>query len=102
MISKKVKAALATVVALVVAAIMVDFRTGHWRVWAAELGWKISALLTFVLNWMGHDAHESIQYMSANAAGLGVILTAIGVAANIYYMHKGSLKAPDTNEEGKQ
>jgi len=95
---KSTKLTLATLSSLVVAAIVIDFKTGHWRTWVAEALWKVSALLTFVLNWMGHNAHESIQYMSANAAGLGVVLTGIGVAANIYYMHKGSLKASDDKE----
>lgn len=89
---------LGTVLTLLGAAIAVNWRASLREV-ATEVMYKASFLFTILASWAGEGAHEGMKYLNNNAAGVGVLLTAVGVVANIYYMHKGSKVKEEDKEE---
>jgi len=94
------KAAVTAAVALIVAAIMIDWKSSSVKAVATELLWKMSAIFTFVASLLGDTAHAGMRYLNENALGVGAICTILGLIANIYYMHKAS-KKPKEFAEGE-
>ena len=77
---------------MVVAALAINWRNKTHEVFV-ELSWRIGALLTFILSWLGSNAHEGMTYLNNNAAGVGALGTLIGVGASIYFQWKNSNKS---------
>jgi len=92
------KAAVTAAVALIVAAIMIDWKSSSVKAVTSELLWKMSAIFTLFASWVGDGAHAGMAYLSNNSMGIGALCTILGLIANIYYMHKASKKPKEFTE----
>jgi len=94
----KIKSGIAVFVSLVIAAIMIDWKSSSVKAVTSELLWKMSAIFTLFASWVGDGAHAGMAYLSNNSMGIGALCTILGLIANIYYMHKASKKPKEFTE----
>jgi len=92
------KAAVTAAVALIVAAIMIDWKSSSVKAVTTELLWKMSAIFTLITSWLGDSAHIGMTYLNERAGAVGAICTIIGLVFNVYYMHKASKKPKEFTE----
>ena len=76
---------------LVVTAIIV-WRRNTLQETIAELSWRASAVLSFVLTWLGQGASDGMTFLNHNAQGVSALASLVGLGFSIYFQIRNSKK----------
>lgn len=58
----------------------------------AELSWRASAVLSFVLAWAGEGASSSMGYLDKHSSGVVALCTIIGLGFSTYFQMRNNKK----------
>lgn len=85
------KARVIAAIAMVTTAIIV-WRRNTIQETIAELSWRASAVLSFVLTWLGESASHGMGYLNNNSSGVAALCSIIGLGFSIYFQIRNSKK----------
>lgn len=93
-LTKRWWASLCLLGAMVLAAVLINAKASFKEI-CAEITWKLSTVMTFLLGYLGTGAEEGMRYLNNNSLGISALCGIIGLAFSVYFQWKSSNKPKD-------